>query len=68
MASKGFEHLRIYGLAENLSDQVWELVIQWDDFARMTIGGQLARAADSIGANIAEGTTPSTLKLWVQMA
>ena len=28
----------------------------------MTIGGQLARAADSIGANIAEGTGRGTFK------
>lgn len=28
----------------------------WDDFARRTVGGQIVRSADSIGANIAEGT------------
>ena len=30
-------------------------MIGWDDFARATVGRQLVRAADSIGANIAEG-------------
>jgi four helix bundle protein len=29
-------------------------VIGWDTFTREVVGGQLARAADSIGANIAE--------------
>ena len=28
----------------------------WDAFARDTVGKQLVKAADSIGANIAEGT------------
>jgi four helix bundle protein len=28
--------------------------VQWDPFARQVVGGQLARAADSVGANIAE--------------
>ena len=29
---------------------------EWDQFARNTVGGQIVRAADSIGANIAEGS------------
>jgi four helix bundle protein len=29
-------------------------VVKWEPFAREVVGGQLARAADSIGANIAE--------------
>jgi four helix bundle protein len=40
--------------AERLADLVWEVVIKWKPFARDTVGTQLARAADSIGANIAE--------------
>jgi four helix bundle protein len=31
------------------------MVLSWDGFARRTVGEQLVRAADSIGANIAEG-------------
>ena len=31
------------------------LVIKWDFFAKDTIGKQIVRSADSIGANIAEG-------------
>lgn len=51
----GFENLRVYSLAEEISDVVWEIVIKWDFFAKDTIGKQLVNSADSIGANIAEG-------------
>lgn len=51
-----FENLRIYKLAEDLADSVWEIVLQWDQFAKDTVGKQIVRAADSVGANIAEGT------------
>ena len=56
MTRGGFETLRVYALAEALADSVWEIVMKWELFARETLGRQLARAADSIGANIAEGT------------
>jgi len=52
----GFEDLRVYQLAEEMADFVWEVVIQWDRLAQDTVGKQLIKAADSIGANIAEGT------------
>lgn len=52
----GFEKLRVYQLAEEMADLVWEVVIRWDRFARETVGKQFIKAADSIGANIAEGT------------
>ncbi len=51
----GFEDLHVYQLSEKLSDYVWEIVQPWEPFARKTVGSQLVRAADSIGANIAEG-------------
>jgi four helix bundle protein len=50
-----FSELRVYQLAEKLSDQVWEIVAEWDYLSKDTIGKQLIRAADSVGANIAEG-------------
>ena len=49
-----FEDLRILQSAEVIADGIWREVVQWDLFARDAVGGQLARAADSIGANIAE--------------
>jgi len=56
MAKTNFENLRIYQLAETLADQIWGSVAVWDSFAKDTVGKQLVRAADSIGANIAEGS------------
>jgi four helix bundle protein len=56
MASCSFEQLQVYQLAERLSDEIWQIVSIWDYFAKDTLGKQLTRAADSVGANIAEGT------------
>jgi four helix bundle protein len=62
MGSKGFENLKVYQLAEKLADSVWDLVIGWGRLAQDTVGGQIVRAADSIGANIAEGAGRGTYK------
>lgn len=56
MAKTNFESLRVYQLSESLADQIWTIVLTWNVFARDTVGKQLVKAADSIGANIAEGT------------
>jgi four helix bundle protein len=56
VARTNFENLRVYVLAEELADKIWIVVRSWDPLARDTIGKQLVRAADSIGANIAEGS------------
>ena len=50
-----FERLEVYQLSERLADAIWDMASGWADFARDTVGKQLVRAADSIGANIAEG-------------
>jgi four helix bundle protein len=49
------EELEVYKLSEEIADVVWSICSKWEFFARDTIGKQLVRAADSIGANIAEG-------------
>ena len=49
-----FEELRVLQAAEAVADGIWQQVVQWDPFAREVVGGQMARAGDSIGANIAE--------------
>ena len=56
MTRANFENLRIYELSEKLSDRVWSCVARWDNLAKDTVRKQLVRAADSIGANIAEGS------------
>jgi len=55
MEKTNFENLEIYKLAEQLADHVWEIVVKWRPLAQDTVGKQLIRSADSIGANIAEG-------------
>jgi four helix bundle protein len=54
MAYETLESKRVYQRAELLADRVWEIVSGWEWFAKKTVGTQLARAADSIGANVAE--------------
>ena len=56
MARTNFENLRVYKLSEKLADQIWNVALGWNNFARDTIGKQLVRAADSVGANISEGS------------
>lgn len=71
MEKTNFEKLRVYKLAENLADKVWDVVSKWDYLAKDTVGKQMIRAADSIGANIAEGTgrgTPQDNRRFIRMA
>ena len=49
-----FDELEILKQAEEIADLVWTIVEKWSEFSRDTVGKQLVRAADSIGANIAE--------------
>ncbi|MGD0207460.1 MAG: four helix bundle protein [Verrucomicrobiota bacterium] len=56
MGRTNFENLRVYKLSEELADEVWKIVLRWNAFAKDTVGKQIVRSADSIGANIAEGT------------
>src|SRR5256884_9156046 len=56
MERTNFEKLQVYQLSEKLADNVWNIVIAWDSFAKDTVGKQIVRAADSIGANISEGS------------
>ena len=49
------EDLKILGKAESVAEVIWGEVSRWDRFAKDTIGKQVVRSVDSIGANIAEG-------------
>jgi len=39
----------------DLGERVWGEVVNWDFFAKDTVGRQLVRAVDSIAANLSEG-------------
>ncbi|MEP6913630.1 MAG: four helix bundle protein [bacterium] len=62
MERTNFEKLQVYKLAEKLADGIWDVVRSWDYFAKDTVGKQMVKAADSIGANIAEGTGRGSLE------
>ena len=55
VARTNFETLRVYKLAEEIADLIWKIASGWDWFSRDTIGKQIVKSSDSIGANIAEG-------------
>ncbi|MCW6051576.1 four helix bundle protein [Lyngbya sp. CCAP 1446/10] len=55
MSQTNFQRLDVYKLSEKLADEIWNIVIKWDALAKDTVGKQIIRSADSIGANIAEG-------------
>ena len=71
MERTNFEKLRVYRLSEKLADELWKIVTRWSYFERDTVGKQLVRAGDSIGANIAEGAGRGTFldnRRFVRMA
>jgi four helix bundle protein len=71
MARTNFENLRVYKLSEKLADEIWDVALGWDGFARDTVGKQLVKAADSIGANVSEGSGRGSFvdnKRFVRMA
>ncbi len=55
MVTQRFQDLQVYRLAEQLSDEIWSMVNTWEALPKNTLGHQIIRSADSIGANIAEG-------------
>jgi four helix bundle protein len=51
-----FRRLVAYRLAVDLSDELHRAVAGWPSFDRWSLGLQLIRALDSVGANIAEAS------------
>ncbi len=47
--------IECYRVAFHLSNYVWDVISQWDSFAKRTVGEQFVSAVDSVSANIAEG-------------
>lgn len=60
MEKTNFEKLDIYQLSEKLADMIWDIVVKWPAIAQRTVGEQMIRSSDSIGANIAEGSGRGT--------
>ena len=56
MYRTSFENLIVYQLSEDIADLIWDIVVKWNILAQDTVGKQLIKSADSIGANLAEGT------------
>ena len=58
MASQNYlpiEEMELFQRYVNVADWAWETVSSWSLLAQDTVGKQLIRAADSIGANLVEG-------------
>jgi four helix bundle protein len=71
MERTNFEKLQVYQLSEKLADGIWKVVQDWNSFAKDTVGKQIVRAADGVGANIAEGSGRGSLvdnRRFVRMA
>jgi four helix bundle protein len=49
------EDFKVYNLAMDLGEVVYNQVIKWDYFNKDTIGKQFVKAADSIASNLSEG-------------
>ncbi len=60
------EDLEVYQLSEKLSDKVWSICIEWEYFAKITVGKQLVQSADSVTANISEGHGRFSMKENIQ--
>ena len=48
------EDVRVLKNAEQVADAIYKVSSGWDEFAQDVVGKQISRAADSIGANMAE--------------
>jgi len=62
MERTNFEKLQVYQLSEKLADGIWKVVLGWNAFAKDTVGKQIVRAVDGVGANIAEGSGRGSLQ------
>ena len=47
-----FEKLDVYKLSEQLSDIIWDIVIEWDYFAKDTVGKQLLPIIKELGPRL----------------
>jgi four helix bundle protein len=52
---KTLDDFKVYALAMELGEDVWNEVSKWNSFEKDTVGRQLVRASDSVAANLSEG-------------
>ena len=52
---KDYSDLSAYKLSYELSNLVWDIVMDWNSFAKETVGKQYVKAVDPISANLSEG-------------
>jgi len=52
---KSLDDFKVYQLAMEIGEEIFEIVKDWDYFHKDTVGKQLVRAFDSIAANLSEG-------------
>lgn len=52
---QSIEDFEMFKELEKLCDEIWDVVMTWNSFARDTVGNQLVRSADSAGSNLSEG-------------
>ena len=45
----------VYRMAMEMGEEIWKVVVNWDYFAKDTIGKQFVRAIDSVASNLSEG-------------
>jgi len=50
-----YKDLDVFNIAMELGEMTWNLIDNWNHFAKFTLGEQWIGAADSIAANISEG-------------
>lgn len=55
MAHKPIEEFDFFLDFEEVADQIWTVVHSWHPLDQDTLGKQLIRAIDSVGANLSEG-------------
>lgn len=49
------DKISAYNKSFSFSNEVWNIVIKWDYFAKDTVGKQFVRSANFVSVNTAEG-------------
>jgi len=49
------DDLKVYLLAMEIGDLVWQIVSKWEWFTKKGLGIQFTNSSDSVAANISEG-------------